>query len=188
MSDDRTFRVGIDIGGTFTDFTVVDDSGSVFLWKEDSTPDEPTRAIMKRARRRSPTSSTSRSSRLLQQQRPVRARHDRRDERRHPAERPGRRPALHRGLPRHPLLQERIQARPLQHPPRRIRWSSSRGTCGSAYPSACCATARCAGRSTRTPSGRPRRAFARRGCGRWRSRSSGRSSMTPRAPRRGGAA
>ena len=26
MSDDRTFRVGIDIGGTFTDFTVVDDA------------------------------------------------------------------------------------------------------------------------------------------------------------------
>lgn len=46
MSDERTFRVGIDIGGTFTDFTVVDDGGSVFLWKEDSTPDEPTRAIM----------------------------------------------------------------------------------------------------------------------------------------------
>ncbi|MFN8223973.1 MAG: hydantoinase/oxoprolinase family protein [Gaiellales bacterium] len=46
MSETRTFRVGIDIGGTFTDFTVVDDAGSVFLWKEDTTPDDPTRAIM----------------------------------------------------------------------------------------------------------------------------------------------
>ena len=40
-----TFRIGIDIGGTFTDFTVVDDSGAVTLWKEDSTPDDPVRAI-----------------------------------------------------------------------------------------------------------------------------------------------
>jgi N-methylhydantoinase A len=40
-----TFRIGIDIGGTFTDFTVVDDNGGVTLWKEDSTPDDPVRAI-----------------------------------------------------------------------------------------------------------------------------------------------
>ncbi len=40
-----TFRVGIDIGGTFTDFTVVDERGRVTLWKEDSTPDDSVRAI-----------------------------------------------------------------------------------------------------------------------------------------------
>lgn len=39
------FRVGVDIGGTFTDFTVVSDDGQVTLWKEPTTPDEPTRAI-----------------------------------------------------------------------------------------------------------------------------------------------
>lgn len=38
-------RIGIDIGGTFTDFTVLNEDGSTFLWKEDSTPDEPTSAI-----------------------------------------------------------------------------------------------------------------------------------------------
>ncbi len=38
-------RIGIDIGGTFTDFTVLRDDGSVFLWKEDSTPDRPVTAI-----------------------------------------------------------------------------------------------------------------------------------------------
>ena len=42
-----TFRIGIDIGGTFTDFTVVDDSGGVTLWKEDSTPDDPVHAIQR---------------------------------------------------------------------------------------------------------------------------------------------
>jgi N-methylhydantoinase A len=40
-----TRRIGIDIGGTFTDFTLVEDDGRVVLWKEDSTPDEPVRAI-----------------------------------------------------------------------------------------------------------------------------------------------
>lgn len=40
-----TYRLGIDIGGTFTDFTVVDAQGKVTLWKEDSTPDEPVQAI-----------------------------------------------------------------------------------------------------------------------------------------------
>lgn len=39
------YRVGIDIGGTFTDFTVLDDVGHVTIWKEDSTPDDPLRAI-----------------------------------------------------------------------------------------------------------------------------------------------
>lgn len=39
------FRIGVDIGGTFTDFTVVDDRGRFTLYKEPTTPDEPTRAI-----------------------------------------------------------------------------------------------------------------------------------------------
>lgn len=42
-----TYRIGVDIGGTFTDFTVVDDKGSVTLWKEDSTPDDLPRGIFK---------------------------------------------------------------------------------------------------------------------------------------------
>ncbi len=39
------FRIGVDIGGTFTDFTVVDEQGRFTLYKEPTTPDEPTRAI-----------------------------------------------------------------------------------------------------------------------------------------------
>jgi N-methylhydantoinase A len=39
-------RLGVDIGGTFTDFIVADDEGVRLLWKEDSRPDEPVAAIM----------------------------------------------------------------------------------------------------------------------------------------------
>jgi N-methylhydantoinase A len=39
------YRIGVDIGGTFTDFTVVADDGRVLLWKEDTTADNPVRAI-----------------------------------------------------------------------------------------------------------------------------------------------
>jgi N-methylhydantoinase A len=35
------YVVGIDIGGTFTDFSVVDDQGRTLLWKEATTPKEP---------------------------------------------------------------------------------------------------------------------------------------------------
>ena len=39
------WRIGIDIGGTFTDFTVANDAGQIWLWKQDSTPDDPGEAI-----------------------------------------------------------------------------------------------------------------------------------------------
>jgi N-methylhydantoinase A len=39
------FRVGVDVGGTFTDFTVLHADGRVSLWKEDSDPVEPIRPI-----------------------------------------------------------------------------------------------------------------------------------------------
>jgi N-methylhydantoinase A len=39
------YRLGIDAGGTFTDFVLADDSGVVRLFKALSTPDDPTRAI-----------------------------------------------------------------------------------------------------------------------------------------------
>ncbi len=38
-------RVGIDIGGTFTDLVVLREDGRFHVYKEDSTPDEPLRAI-----------------------------------------------------------------------------------------------------------------------------------------------
>ena len=36
-----SWRIGIDIGGTFTDVSAVDDTGAVTLWKEDSTHPNP---------------------------------------------------------------------------------------------------------------------------------------------------
>jgi N-methylhydantoinase A len=40
------FRIGIDIGGTFTDFSVADEHGDTYLWKEPSRPDDPLGAIV----------------------------------------------------------------------------------------------------------------------------------------------
>ncbi len=40
------YRIGIDVGGTFTDFTMIDErAGTVFFHKVPSTPDDPSRAI-----------------------------------------------------------------------------------------------------------------------------------------------
>ena len=40
------FRIGIDVGGTFTDLVAVDDSGRVVLAKSTTTPDDPSRGVM----------------------------------------------------------------------------------------------------------------------------------------------
>jgi len=42
-----SYRVGVDIGGTFTDFSILDQNGKTFLWKEDSDPVEPAQAIQR---------------------------------------------------------------------------------------------------------------------------------------------
>ena len=39
------WRAGVDIGGTFTDIVIVADDGETLLWKEDTTPERPERAI-----------------------------------------------------------------------------------------------------------------------------------------------
>jgi len=41
-----SYRIGVDIGGTFTDFTVAREGGELLLWKEDTTPDDPGRAVL----------------------------------------------------------------------------------------------------------------------------------------------
>ena len=39
--------LGVDIGGTFTDFSLIDDRGGIKLWKEATTPSDPSRAIQR---------------------------------------------------------------------------------------------------------------------------------------------
>ncbi len=43
--DGTRFRVGVDIGGTFTDFTITGTDGRRLQWKESTTPDSPDTAI-----------------------------------------------------------------------------------------------------------------------------------------------
>lgn len=40
-----TYRLGVDAGGTFTDFILADDQGNTHLFKATSTPEDGTRAI-----------------------------------------------------------------------------------------------------------------------------------------------
>ena len=46
VHEGRTFRVGVDIGGTFTDIVLLGSDGSVFTKKLSSTPDDFGRGIV----------------------------------------------------------------------------------------------------------------------------------------------
>jgi N-methylhydantoinase A len=39
------YKLGVDIGGTFTDFSLVDEKGNILLWKEATTPDNRALAV-----------------------------------------------------------------------------------------------------------------------------------------------
>ena len=42
-----TYRIGIDIGGTFTDFALVDDTtGHLFVHKQLTTPTDPSKSVL----------------------------------------------------------------------------------------------------------------------------------------------
>lgn len=41
-----TFKIGIDVGGTFTDFLLMEESGEAHIFKILSTPDDPSRAVL----------------------------------------------------------------------------------------------------------------------------------------------
>jgi hypothetical protein len=75
------YRLGIDAGGTFTDFVMADrDSGQVRLFKALSTPQDPTKAIENGLKLISEETSASGRARGVEL-RPVHQRHDGRPER-----------------------------------------------------------------------------------------------------------
>ena len=41
------YILGVDIGGTFTDFSLLDGKGDITLWKESTTPRDPAEAVQK---------------------------------------------------------------------------------------------------------------------------------------------
>ena len=41
-----TFKIGIDVGGTFTDFLLMDNKGNSKIYKVLSTPEDPAVAVM----------------------------------------------------------------------------------------------------------------------------------------------
>jgi N-methylhydantoinase A len=40
------YRIGVDVGGTFTDLVAVDDAGNATLAKVSSTPDDPSLGVL----------------------------------------------------------------------------------------------------------------------------------------------
>ena len=59
----RVYRIGVDIGGTFTDFALFDDAAAgMAIHKRLTTPDDPAAAVLEGCRRCSATSA-SRSAR-----------------------------------------------------------------------------------------------------------------------------
>ena len=103
-------RVGVDVGGTFTDVVLIDDAGAIHTWKLPSTPDDFSRGVIDGV-----TAVLSRARRLPGR-RPRRGpRQHRRHERDPRAARRADRPAHHRGLPRRPGTAPAADAAPLRH-------------------------------------------------------------------------
>ena len=90
-------RLGVDVGGTFTDLIYVDDEGGVHVHKVPSTPADPSTATMQGALELCETGGVGAG-----RDRPVLPRHDRRDEHHHRAQRRRGRPHHDQGLPGHP--------------------------------------------------------------------------------------
>jgi N-methylhydantoinase A len=46
LSDERNWRIGVDVGGTFTDLVVADSAGAIRVHKVPTTPSDPTTGVM----------------------------------------------------------------------------------------------------------------------------------------------
>ena len=164
-----SYRVGIDVGGTFTDFLLVGD-GARLVHKTSSTPDDPSRGVV--------TGLEELAARLELTLEGLVARlemivhgttvttnavltH----------ERGAHRTARHRGLPGHARAARRHARGSVRQPARAARAARARATCGS--PSAGGSTTRATSwrRSRRATCARRSRRSRQRAWRRWRSRS-----------------
>ena len=59
------YKVGVDIGGTFTDFAVIDEQGNLFTHKSPSTPQDPSQAVMKGMEEMAPIVGTKSAEEFL---------------------------------------------------------------------------------------------------------------------------
>ena len=74
----ETWRIGVDIGGTFTDLVLAGSDGTIEVFKVPSVPGDPSRGALdaRRSRSRGAADNDARSARALHA---VRARHHDRD-------------------------------------------------------------------------------------------------------------
>ena len=80
LSNVDRLRIGVDIGGTFTDFTVTSEHGDVmFLWKEETTPDDLSLGVLSGMRSVAEEFGLH-PNELLRPRRSARPRHDRGDQ------------------------------------------------------------------------------------------------------------
>ena len=118
-----SYRVGIDVGGTFTDFLVLGADDVRIVHKTSSTPDDPSRAVVDGPRGDRPAARLG-APVARRRRRRDRARHDGDDERGADPARRADRPARDEGLPRRPRAPRRHagvavrQPTAASHPPR----------------------------------------------------------------------
>ena len=133
------YRIGIDVGGTFTDLVAVDERGRVTLAKAASTPRDPSIGVHRRAH--APRRGAGQRARsLLARDRAHRPRHDRRDQRAARAQGRARRAPDDRGAPRRDRDARGAQGRPLQPPHAAARAAGAARPAPRACGSACAPT------------------------------------------------
>ena len=142
----HSYRIGIDIGGTFTDIVIARDDGLIETRKVPSTPDDYSRGI-----------AEALAARLVAEYRDDagphhrhRPRHDRRDQRHPGIQGRAHRPSDDRGLSRRARDAPPAHSGALRPAIRQAEAAVPRGICGSRCASGSGRTAPCGCRSTRS--------------------------------------
>jgi hypothetical protein len=136
------WRIGIDVGGTFTDLVAVDRRGRTVIAKAPSTPADPSLGVLDGLERLARALGTTLAP-LLAEHRSHRPRHDRRHQRAAHARRRAGRPAGDRGPSRRPRDARGSEGRALRSAPAASRTAGAARRGGSACASASGRKARC---------------------------------------------